>query len=344
MPRLHMRGARFGWLVLVLAACSGERGESPVGRAAQADGATGWKIVTIADFNADGLGDVLWTHPSTGRIAVFLLRGTGLLEPGRAIPGPHGAAWAPVGSGADFNFDGMADVTWFNAGSSRAAVWLMRGTHLAEPGPEIPGPRGDGWVVPYVGDFNGDGMSDLIWYNDKSGLFTVWLMNGTHLVEAGPEIPGPSGGGWALPTLGDFNADGKFDIVWRNTSKNLISIWLMWGTQVLERGPEIPCPGNDWVIPTTADFNFDGMADLVWNDPVRNRAAIWLMRGTCLFEPGPELPGPPGEGWYVGSAADTDGDGVGDLVWGNTLTGRFEVWRMRETHVLAFGPELPGPP
>jgi hypothetical protein len=343
MPAPYSKRARLTWLVLALGACSDARAGS-VGQAAQDDSAGGWKIATIADFNADGLGDVLWSDPVRGRIAVFLLRGTSLIEAGPAIPGPAGRGWAAV-TALDFNLDAMADVPWFDAARNRAAVWLMRGTHLAEPGREIAGPPGEGWVLSYSGDFNGDGMADLIWHDADNGRFVIYLMRGTQVIEVGPQTPGPPGDGWIVPTTGDFNLDGMFDIVWQNPRTNQMAVWLMRGTEVLERGPAIPGPpGRGWVIPTTGDFDGDGLADVLWNDPVTNRMAIWLMAGTHLREPGPEIPGPAGEGWSVGSAADTNGDGLADTVWQNTLTDRFSVWLMAGTHVFEAGPEIPGPP
>jgi len=41
----------------------------------------------------------------------------------------------------------------------------MRGTQVTDPGSPLPGPAGDGWALAYAGDFSGDGMADLLWYN-----------------------------------------------------------------------------------------------------------------------------------------------------------------------------------
>jgi hypothetical protein len=195
-----------------------------------------------------------------------------------------------------------------------------------------------------MGDFNGDGRADLVWYDADSGRFTVWLMDGSHLQEAGPEIPGPPGDGWSIPTTGDFNDDTLSDIVWLNPKTNRMAIWLMRGTQVLERGSELPGPpGDGWVIPSSGDFDGDGLSDVIWTDPSRGLMTVWLMRSTCLREPGPEIPGPPGAGWSIGSAADTNGDGMADAVWHNPAAGRFSVWLMTGTHVLEPGAEMPGP-
>ncbi|HEX5500604.1 MAG TPA: Ig-like domain-containing protein, partial [Thermomicrobiales bacterium] len=53
------------------------------------------------------------------------------------------------------------------------------------------------------GDFNGDGMSDLLWQNDN-GRFSIWEMNGTSVI-TNPTLkvnPGPS---WHAIGTGDFN-------------------------------------------------------------------------------------------------------------------------------------------
>ena len=364
------RGARPTLLVIVLTACLDTRapvtlGEAPEppGRAVQAYtgglragapivAAVGtWKIVQAADFNGDGLADALWTDPRTGAIAVWLLRGTQLLEAGPVIPGLAGSGWAPI-TAADFSLDGMADVSWFDATSPHLAIWLMRATHVAEPGAPIPGPRGAGWAAVMAGDCNGDGMADVLWYNARESRFSVWLSGGTGVFEPGPEIPGPAGEGWVVPTIGDFNDDGMGDILWFNALTGRISIWLMHGTSVLEPGPEIPGPsrlrpptsGSGWVAVTGADFNGDGMVDVIWNDADANRMAIWLMQGTHVLESGAEIVGPPGAGWSVGSAGDTDGDGMADALWQNIAASKLAIWTMSGTHVVEPGPLIPGPP
>jgi hypothetical protein len=329
-------------LALVFAACSDT--ESHTGRAAQPDvPETGWRIIEVIDFNGDGFGDTLWSDPDTGRIQVSLLRGTRLLELGPALPGPEGAGWAGV-SGAEFDVDGLADVCWFNPASKQAAIWLMSGTRVDERGRALPGPAGDGWAVAYTGDFDGDGLDDLLWYDATRSRALVWLMRGTCPKTVGPVLPGPGGDGWTVPSTGEFNRDGMADVLWYNTITHRIAVWLMAGAEPLERGPEIPGPpGGDWIAVTAADFDGDGISDVIWNDLASNRMAIWRMEGTHVQEVGPDVPGPAGAGWSLGSAGDTTADGMADVVWQNRRTARQMVWAMRGFEVVSRGPELPGP-
>ena len=92
---------------------------------------------------------------------------------------------------------------------------------------------------------------------------------------AGSSNPGPS---WQVKGSGDFNGDGKADILWQN-SDGTAAIWLMNGTNVLtvrrrrlQSGAELARSRR------SGDFNGDGKADILWqnND---GTPAIWLMDG-----------------------------------------------------------------
>jgi hypothetical protein len=252
----------------------------------------GWVAVTAADFNGDGMNDVLWFNAHTNRIVIWLMHGLQVVAVGPEIPGP-GDGWVAVQAG-DTNADGMADVVWHDAATSRMAVWLMHGEHLLEAGPEIPTPPDGPWTIVNTGDCNLDGMQDIIWYRAQPNRVRVDLMSGAHLVACGPEIPGPAGEGWVAATTGDFNADGKADVVWTNAGTGRMAIWLMNGVQLLAAGPEIQGPGGEgWAVSTAGDCNQDGMNDAFWHDAVTNRMAVSLMSGAELLAPGPEIAGPP---------------------------------------------------
>ncbi|MFT3765290.1 MAG: VCBS repeat-containing protein [Minicystis sp.] len=238
-----------------------------MGTARARQSAGDWKIFNVADTNDDGLADLHWISLSTNQMAVWLMHGAHVLAPGRAIPGPPGTGWTAVTT-ADFNRDGFNDVIWTNTERDTAAVWLLSGTHLLAPGPEIAGPPGHGWVVGNAGDTNGDGMGDAVWYDSTTSRAAVWLMNGARLLAPGPPIPAPPGTGWQLTNVADANGDNLADIFWSNPDTNTMAVWLLNGAQLLAPGPEIPGPpGEGWIAITAADFNRDGMSDMILDEP-----------------------------------------------------------------------------
>jgi hypothetical protein len=94
------------------------------------------------------------------------------------------------------------------------------------------------WTVAGIADFNGDGKKDTLWRNTSTGQNAIWFIGGT------PSPPAVSVSStaliatvattWSIVATGDFNGDGKGDIVWRNTS-GTTAIWLMNGSTLLKR-------------------------------------------------------------------------------------------------------------
>jgi FG-GAP-like repeat len=74
--------------------------------------------------------------------------------------------------------DGITDILW-RAGDGTASIWLMAGSGTQVQVASTPGhgivPLS--WNVAVTGDFNGDGMSDILWTNND-GATSIWFMNG----------------------------------------------------------------------------------------------------------------------------------------------------------------------
>ena len=104
-------------------------------------------------------------------------------------------------------------------------------------------------------------------------------MNGVSLLSQ-PVVVGSVTTDWTIVGTGDFNGDGKADILWRHTS-GAVAIWLMNGSAILSTAG-IGNPGTDWSVAVTGDFNYDSKSDILWRH-TSGAVAIWLMNGTALL-------------------------------------------------------------
>src|SRR5260370_19049112 len=66
--------------------------------------------------------------------------------------------------------------------------------------------------------------------------------------------------------IGDFNGDGKADILWRNTSTGEIRVWLLNGTSLIGNGGLATLSKPNFQIAGVGAFNGDGKADILWRN------------------------------------------------------------------------------
>jgi hypothetical protein len=242
---------------------------------------TSWQIVGQRDINGDGMADLFWSN-TNGDTSIWLMNGT---QVSSALDlGLVGNGWSIVGTG-DFNGDGFGDILWRNTNGD-TSVWLMTGTATqvqvisATDFGVVPA----SWSVAQTGDFNGDGTSDILWHN-TNGDTAIWLMtgNGTQVQVLSAADLGLVPQSWTIAGTGDFNGDGKADILWRNSNGDT-SIWLMAGTasQVqVSSAADLGLVPQSWTIAVTGDFDGDGKSDVLWRDASGN-TAVWFINGTAV--------------------------------------------------------------
>jgi hypothetical protein len=126
---------------------------------------------------------------------------------------------------------------------------------------------------------------------------------------------------------GDFNGDGKPDILWRNSVTGEVVVWLMDGTKRLGAVSLGTMPDPNWKIVGIADFNSDGKPDLLWRNIATGTNAVWYLDGTTRIG-GADLEAVPDLSWKIVAVADFNSDGKPDLLWRNSATGDISVWFM----------------
>ncbi|MBV9550597.1 MAG: VCBS repeat-containing protein, partial [Alphaproteobacteria bacterium] len=276
----------------------------------------------VSDVDNNGRSDLVFQEVSTGNLQINE-QPSGTLTP---ASGTIGSDWHAIGTG-QFTPDAAG-------AAARASSVLLQ--YTGAPGPASPGdmeiitaggtktllssPTGTftGWTAVSAGDFNGDGASDILLRNGSGGAEIAFL-NGTAgapvgTVDSIATVASP-GTNWRAVAAGDFNGDGKSDILWQNSVNKSVEVTLMDGASATDMAM--------WMGTTnltaigTGDFNGDGKSDILFQNTA-GQAVIWYMNGDVRS--GTKTISHPTGSWSVAGAGDVDGNGYSDIIWNNLAT------------------------
>jgi hypothetical protein len=179
------------------------------------------------------------------------------------------------------------------------------------------------WKVAGVGDFNGDGNSDILWRNPVTGHTDEWqLANGQWSKSLSLGSLDPA---WDVAGIGDFNGDGNSDVLWRNPTTGQMGAWLLKDGQ-WSQSVALGARGTDWQVAGIGDFNGDGTDDILWRNSTTGQVDEWRMSNGNWG--GSLLLGSRDTHWVVAGIGDFNNDGQEDVLWRNPTTGQMEEWKL----------------
>jgi len=178
------------------------------------------------DLDGDGHGDLVWRDTTTGAVVVWYFGVGGRFEQALTVGTVSPASWQIVAIG-DVNGDWIDDLIWFRASDGQVAIWRMARTgSFAGLFPGAVGP-GSAWRIYRAGDYDGDGRVDLFWRNTADGTNAVWFFAGGNQIAAAQFYVGTPLAEWRIDATGDFDGDGRDDLMWSNMINGVTVRWLM---------------------------------------------------------------------------------------------------------------------
>jgi uncharacterized protein (TIGR03437 family) len=271
--------------------------------------------VAVGDFNGDGNPDLV-TANAGGSVTVLLGDGTGAFLAAANSPFPVGANPASVAV-ADFNGDGNLDIVTANSGDNTVTVLLGDGTGNFTAAANSPFAVGTNPNSVAVADFNGDGHPDIVTANTGGNDVTVLLGNASGGFTPAPGSPFAVGLFPQSVAVGDFNGDGKPDLVTANAGNDTVRVLLGNGLGGFTGGGAFPAGSFPHSV-AVMDLNGDGKPDIVAANSGSHSVTVLLGTGSSGgFTAAAGSPFAVGANPQSVAALDVNGDGKPDLVTAN---------------------------
>ena len=190
------------------------------------------------------------------------------------------------------------------------------------------------------------GCLGVLFFNGNNSAFgktsspNSSLYNGTQTSRGLVSISAPSASMSAIfegdpPSafkLGDFNFDGKSDILVENSITGSKGIWYMNGASI-SSGQTFVTTTADWKMTGAGDFNMDGKSDIVVENSSTGERGIWYMNGSTIISG--QVFATISTSWKMTGAGDFNTDGKSDIVVENSSTGERGIWYMNGSTIIS---------
>lgn len=282
----------------------------------------GQATMPTTDFNGDGRDDILWRNEINGLLSNWTANTDGGFVPNdsNALVGVP-LNWHVLATG-DFNGDQHADILWADE-AGHISDWLgtLNGGWFINDEFAYRAWHGPEWLMIGVGDFNGDGMDDLLWVDTEvTGQRNIWYGGEDGGFTQSTRFYAPEFQHYEFVNcIGDFNGDGRDDFLWRDPANGTVGTWLVAENGDFNVGPAISAHAfGDWEVAGTGDFNGDGEDDILWRSTVTGAVSDWLSNGDGTFAVNDaaamrQVP----LDWHIVGIGNYNQDAYADILWRN---------------------------
>lgn len=264
-----------------------------------------------ADFNGDGIPDLVATHTDFLSFSVFMGKGDGTFQPSVTYAFP-GKAWAIGPFVGDFNGDGKPDVLVTYGKPGGVSLFPGRGDGTFEP--EV-STMVDSTAYPAViGDLNGDDILDAVLPPTTTSEVRVLLGTRSGRFSELAPFHNPTGVPPGFVRLADMNGDRKLDIVIVDEVPADVSIGLGNGDGTFQTGRYVLTLPPLVYGAVLEDLNGDQRADFLVSGALLGVFSVLLSDHTGTPKPTVDVELPAGQDSTTFSTPDLNQDGAPDIL------------------------------
>ena len=183
-------------------------------------------------------------------------------------------------------------------------------------------------------DFDGDLRSELIWRNGNA--LAMWDID-ARTVTNGNIFGSTSSTAWRIEGYGDFTGDGRYDILFRNTSTHQVAVWVMNGRTMVSGNIVATLSDSRWNTEAFGDFTGDGRSDVLWRHSATGQVAMWEFTTSGALANGGIVYTVSDLNWRIQGAGDFDGDLDDEVLWRHATTNQMAMWEFSGRTLLNGG-------
>ena len=302
-------------------------------------------VVAKSDIDGNGFSDVMfvWTgteeQPGNYQHG-YWMNGTNTWQ---SAGSNHPAEWDNLGC-YDMTGDGKADSVLFGNVTSEAGI---HGAYIGYYADANDLPDGSTWVnIGYltnednidwknaVGNLTGNAsnVSSIVWYAPELYALGVWTDGTENWVELSNQFGGDA---WTLVGCGDFDGDGKDQVVMALNGGEVYYTVGIDGTS-----SELAKSDSGWAVRAIGDFAGDGKDDIVAFHAETGLVAMWGDGDSSKWSQLGQLDA---KDWFVVGCGDYDGDAKDDLLvrqYSTGMLGYYTSGNMDDWNVLGYGVDM----
>ncbi len=262
------------------------------GQAAQLTPA--WEIADTADFDTDGIADVLLYSAAGDEVKLWMMSNNGTIAAEQSLLGLDGqilrtrnADWRVIGF-ADIDGDRTLDIVWHNAKSDEVGFWFInadgktvnRYDYLRHSDDAIYKTQDPLWQAIDVADFDGDGDADLLFRLPERNQTAIVRLQGATFVDR-QDLTANADASLVIRGIGDANGDRIADIYWQTPNNTQVLVQPLQFQQGRWLSENFRPIASSAPLQGIGDLDLDGVDDLLLADRGSNGLLLTIVNPTA---------------------------------------------------------------